>query len=93
MAVESGTLPDAVHLISHLGCSTSSRIMVLMISHWGCNNIRIMQDLVMCHHGKYDVTLKVQQLGPSDVYHSLAKKGPCAVHITLCSDRGVGGYL
>ena len=27
------------------------------------------------------------------VYHSLVKKGPWAVHITLCSDRGVGGYL
>ena len=25
--------------------------------------------------------------------YSLAKKGPWAVHITLCSDRGVGGYL
>ena len=22
----------------------------------------------MCHHGIYDVTLRVQQLGPSDVY-------------------------
>ena len=22
-----------------------------------------------------------------------AKKGPWAVHITLCSDKGVGGYL
>ena len=34
----------------------------------------------MCHHGTY--ALRVQQLGPSDVYHSLVKKGPWAVHIT-----------
>ena len=47
----------------------------------------------MCHHGKYDVTLKVQQLGPSDLYHSLAKKGPWAVHITLCSCRQGGGRI
>ena len=26
-------------------------------------------------------------------YRSLAKKGPWAVHITLCSDKGVDGYL
>ena len=27
------------------------------------------------------------------IYRSLVKKGPWAVHITLCSDKGVGGYL
>ena len=27
------------------------------------------------------------------IYRSLTKKGPWAVHITLCSDKGVGGYL
>ena len=26
------------------------------------------------------------------IYRSLVKKGPWAVHITLCLDRGVGGY-
>ena len=29
----------------------------------------------------------------SKIYRSLAKKCPWAVHITLCSDKGVGGYL
>ena len=27
------------------------------------------------------------------LYRSLMKKGPWAVHINLCSDRGMGGYL
>ena len=27
------------------------------------------------------------------IYCSLAKKGPWVVHITVCSDKGVGGYL
>ena len=30
---------------------------------------------------------------PSWLYRCLAKKGPWAVHITLCSDRGVGRFL
>ena len=29
----------------------------------------------------------------SKIYRSVAKKGPWVVHITLCSDKGVGGYL
>ena len=32
-------------------------------------------------------------LTTSKEYRILAKKGPWVVHITLCSDRGVGGYL
>ena len=30
---------------------------------------------------------------PMKKCRSVAKKGPWAVHLTLCSDKGVGGYL
>ena len=54
-------------LISHLGCSTTAVSWYRQCHIEGAAN-RIMKDLAMCHIGTYDVTLRVQQLGPSDVY-------------------------
>ena len=57
----------------------------------GCIN-----SLLIAHHSDIATHLLVRMyiLGMTlSVYRSLAKKGPWAVHITLCSDKGMGGYL
>ena len=56
-----------------------------------------LQGKQVAHHTLKHVVYKLlrvfwEQLS-ADLYCSLAKKGPWAVHITLCLDKGVGGYL
>ena len=42
--------------------------------------------------GLYKTPNSWMQLTQAPVQQSLVKKGPWAVPITLCSDKGVGGY-
>jgi len=47
-----------------------------------------------CYYGYCVLTMAMPVVHIQIVmYRSLAKKGPWAVHVTLCSDRGLGGYL
>ena len=78
----------------------------LQISSWNIESVKVCQSRLHCFHFPYCYSLhsltrqNIQShcfystvSRPSWNYRSLAKKGPWVVHITLCSNRGVGGYF